>query len=152
MRRREFMTLLGGVAARQGMEKTMRRFTLLLLVALLSGTDPGAAQETVETRGIASVIKIDEVLFGHLTELNGKFKLRATELTFNSVTSATTIAQTGTNISVGGIGDFNGDRTSDILMHQDVGTTRTDIVYNVVNNAVVSTHTIAVTGIDWHVA
>jgi hypothetical protein len=146
------MTLLGGVAARQGMEKTMRRFTLLLLVALLSGTDPGAAQETVETRGIASVIKIDEVLFGHLTELNGKFKLRATELTFNSVTSATTIAQTGTNISVGGIGDFNGDGTSDILMHQDVGTTRTDIVYKVVNNAVVSTHTIAVTGIDWHVA
>src|SRR5215467_5129956 len=26
--------------------------------------------------------KIDEVIFGHLTELNGKFKLRATELTF----------------------------------------------------------------------
>jgi quercetin dioxygenase-like cupin family protein len=24
----------------------------------------------------------DEVIFGHLTELNGKFKLRATELTF----------------------------------------------------------------------
>jgi quercetin dioxygenase-like cupin family protein len=36
----------------------------------------------VETRGITSVIKIDEVIFGHLTELNGKFKLRATELTF----------------------------------------------------------------------
>src|SRR5215813_508120 len=66
----------------QGMEKTMRRFTLLLLVALLSGTDRGAAQETVETRGVASVIKIDEVIFGHLTELNSKFKLRATELTF----------------------------------------------------------------------
>jgi hypothetical protein len=33
-----------------------------------------------------------------------------------------------------------------------LGTTRTDIVYNVVNNTVVSTHTIAVTGIDWHVA
>jgi quercetin dioxygenase-like cupin family protein len=64
------------------MEKTMRRFTLLLLVALLSGTDRGAAQETVETRGVASVIKIDEVIFGHLTELNSKFKLRATELTF----------------------------------------------------------------------
>src|SRR5262245_13696721 len=64
------------------MEKTMRRFTLLLVVALLGGTDRVAAQETVETRGITSVIKIDEVIFGHLTELNGKFKLRATELTF----------------------------------------------------------------------
>src|SRR5262249_58126832 len=41
-----------------------------------------AAQETVETRGITSAIKIDEVIFGHLTELNGKFKLRASELMF----------------------------------------------------------------------
>jgi hypothetical protein len=48
-------------------KKTMRRFTLLLLVALLGGTDRMAAQETVETRGITSVIKIDEVIFGHLT-------------------------------------------------------------------------------------
>jgi quercetin dioxygenase-like cupin family protein len=78
MKRREFITLLGGVVK----EKTMRRFTLLLLVALLGGTDRLAAQETVETRGITSEIKIDEVIFGHLTELNGKFKLRATELTF----------------------------------------------------------------------
>src|SRR5262249_18705330 len=28
-------------------------------------------QETVETRGIASEVKIEEVIFGHLTELNG---------------------------------------------------------------------------------
>jgi len=60
----------------------MRRLTLLLLVALLGGTDRLAAQETVETRGIMSQVKIEEVIFGHLTELNGKFKLRATELTF----------------------------------------------------------------------
>src|SRR5262249_6632101 len=64
------------------MEKMMRRFTLLVLVALLGGADRMAAQETVETRGITSAIKIDEVIFGHLTELNGKFKLRATEITF----------------------------------------------------------------------
>jgi hypothetical protein len=70
----------------------------------------------------------------------------------NAITGATTVAQTGTNISVGGVGDFNGNGTADFLVHQDVGTTRTDIVYNVVNNAVVSTHTVAVTGIDWHVA
>jgi quercetin dioxygenase-like cupin family protein len=64
------------------MEKTMRRLALLLVVALLGGTDRLVAQETVETRGVTSVIKLDEVIFGHLTELNGKFKLRATELTF----------------------------------------------------------------------
>src|SRR5262245_20644338 len=81
MKRREFIRLFGGAAMPKGMEKTMSRFTLLLLVALLGGTRL-AAQETVETRGITSVIKIDEVIFGHLTELNDKFKLRATEITF----------------------------------------------------------------------
>ena len=60
----------------------MRYFTILLAVALLGGTDRLAAQEIVETRGITSEVKIDEVIFGHLTELNGRFKLRATELTF----------------------------------------------------------------------
>jgi len=64
------------------MEKKMRGFTLLLLMMLLGGTDRVAAQETVETRAVTSDVKIEEVIFGHLTELNGKFKLRATELTF----------------------------------------------------------------------
>ena len=60
----------------------MMRLTLLLFVALLGGADRLAAQESVEARGITTVIKLEEVTFGHLTELNGKFKLRATELTF----------------------------------------------------------------------
>jgi hypothetical protein len=54
----------------------------LLLVALLDGADRLAAQETVEGRGITSVIKLEEVVYGHRPELNGKFKMRATELTF----------------------------------------------------------------------
>ena len=59
----------------------MMRITLLLLpvVALLGGADPSVAQEKVEVRGITSVIKLDEVLFGHLNELNDKFRIRATE-------------------------------------------------------------------------
>jgi hypothetical protein len=64
------------------MEKAMMRFTLLLFMVLLSGTHPLAAQQDVEARGITSVVKLEEVIFGHLAELNGKFKLRATELTF----------------------------------------------------------------------
>ena len=61
----------------------MMRITLLLLpvVALFGGADRSAAQEKVEVRGITSVIKLNEVLFGHVTELNGKFKIRATEFT-----------------------------------------------------------------------
>jgi len=64
------------------MEKTMTRFTLLLFVALLGGADRLAAQEKVAARGITPVIKLEEITFGHLTELNGKFKMRATEFTF----------------------------------------------------------------------
>ena len=60
----------------------MMRFTLLLFVVLLSGAHSLSAQETADTRGITSEIKLEEVIFGHLTELNDKFKLRATELTF----------------------------------------------------------------------
>lgn len=70
----------------------------------------------------------------------------------NAITGATTVAVTANNISVGGVGDFNNNGTADFLVHQDVGTTRTDIVYNVVNNVVVGTQTVAVTGIDWHVS
>src|SRR5262249_2030234 len=77
MKRREFITLFGGT-----MEGTMMRFMLLLFVALLCGTGRLAAQQTVEMRGITSVVKMEEVTFGHLPELNGKFKLRATEMTF----------------------------------------------------------------------
>ena len=58
------------------------RFTLLLFVALLGGADRLVAQEKVEARGIKSEVKIEEVLFGHLTELNGKFKVRVTEFKF----------------------------------------------------------------------
>jgi quercetin dioxygenase-like cupin family protein len=60
----------------------MIRFALLLFVALLGGAGYLAAQETVERRGITSEIKLDEVVFSHLAELNGKFRLRATEVTF----------------------------------------------------------------------
>ena len=61
---------------------TMTRFTLLLFVALLCGTGRLTAQQTVEARGVTSAVKMEEVTFAHLPELNGKFKLRATEMTF----------------------------------------------------------------------
>ena len=51
-------------------------------MALLSVASRLAAQEKVEVRGVTTEVKIEEVTFGHLSELNGKFKLRASELTF----------------------------------------------------------------------
>jgi quercetin dioxygenase-like cupin family protein len=64
------------------METIMIRLRLLCIIALLSGVDRLAAQEKVEVRGVTSEVKIEEVTFGHLTELNDKFKMRATEYTF----------------------------------------------------------------------
>jgi quercetin dioxygenase-like cupin family protein len=64
------------------MEKTMKRVTPLLFLVLLSGADHSAAQTKVDARGITSKVRIEEVISGHLAELNGKFKLRATEVTF----------------------------------------------------------------------
>jgi quercetin dioxygenase-like cupin family protein len=64
------------------MERTMTRFISLILAALFGGADHVAAQEKVEATGITSAVKLEEVVFGHLHDLNGKFKLRATEVTF----------------------------------------------------------------------
>ena len=57
------------------------RLILVLILVLFAGADRLAAQG-VEARGITSEIKLDEVVFGHLAEINGKFKIRATEVTF----------------------------------------------------------------------
>jgi hypothetical protein len=88
----------------------------------------------------------------HRDSSNGVRTLEVLTIQNNAIQSATIIAQVGTNISVDGIGDFNDDGTSDIALHQDVGTTRTDLIYDVINNTVVNPHTVAVTGIDWHVS
>jgi len=60
----------------------MIRVTLLLITVLFGGASSLAAQQAVEARGISSIIKLEEVIFGHLTGLDDKFKLRATEVTF----------------------------------------------------------------------
>jgi hypothetical protein len=88
----------------------------------------------------------------HQDASNGVRTFQVLTIQNNAVVAGTTIAQVGTNISVSGVGDFNHDGTSDIALHQDVGATRTDLIYDVVNNTVVNPHTVAVTGIDWHVA
>jgi quercetin dioxygenase-like cupin family protein len=60
----------------------MTRFTLLFLIALLTAASRLGAEEKVEMSGVTSEVKLEEVTFGHLTELNDKFKMRATEFTF----------------------------------------------------------------------
>lgn len=59
----------------------VRRLVPLLFVAVASVADYSVAEEKVETRGMASGIKLEEIVSGHLAQLNGKFRLRASELT-----------------------------------------------------------------------
>ena len=60
----------------------MTRLMLCLVVVLFSSAGEAAAQATVEAHGLTARIKLEEVLSGHVAELNGKFKMRATEVLF----------------------------------------------------------------------
>jgi quercetin dioxygenase-like cupin family protein len=59
----------------------MTRLAALLLVVLLHVADQSLAQSAVDAKGVTPTVKLEEVLAGHLSELNGKFKLRVTEVT-----------------------------------------------------------------------
>jgi quercetin dioxygenase-like cupin family protein len=72
-------------------DETTRRDLLqtlgaLSLATLLAGPHeataqtPGVSPAKVETKGLTAKIKFESVLSGYLTELNGKYKLRVTEL------------------------------------------------------------------------
>ncbi|KRT69172.1 MAG: cupin [candidate division NC10 bacterium CSP1-5] len=64
----------------------MKRLTLLLFAVLVPmvGYVVGyaSAQQQVDRKGVASIVKVDQVMSGYLTELNGKYKLIVTEITF----------------------------------------------------------------------
>jgi quercetin dioxygenase-like cupin family protein len=58
----------------------MKSTATAFLAALLACGAVSAQQP--ESRGITPRIKLEEAVFGHLAELNGKFKLRVTEVSF----------------------------------------------------------------------
>ena len=60
----------------------MMRFGFLTTIALAVTASSSIAQQSVEARRIAAAVKLEETIYGHLRELNGKFKMRATEVTF----------------------------------------------------------------------
>lgn len=60
----------------------MKRLSPLLLLALLNVAADSAAQPKVEATGLTPRVWLEEVVSGHLTEINGKFKFRVTEVTF----------------------------------------------------------------------
>ena len=60
----------------------MHRLATVLLVILLMAADQSTAQPKVDANGISSRVILEELIFGHQLELNGKFKMRVTEVTF----------------------------------------------------------------------
>jgi quercetin dioxygenase-like cupin family protein len=61
--------------------KTNKRFLLGIMAVLLSASlARGQEPIKVDTKGLAAKIKFENVLSGYLSELNGKYKLRVTEL------------------------------------------------------------------------
>ena len=59
----------------------MYRVATLFFIVLLSA-DQSTAQSKVDAHGITSKVILEEMIFGHLLELNGRFKMRVTEVTF----------------------------------------------------------------------
>jgi len=55
---------------------------LILFLAVLHVAGSSSAQQQVEAKGLRSKIELESMISGYLVELNGKYKLRATELTF----------------------------------------------------------------------
>ena len=49
------------------------RLALVVGAALIGFADHSAAQQTVESCGISAKVKLQDVVSGHLQELNGKF-------------------------------------------------------------------------------
>jgi quercetin dioxygenase-like cupin family protein len=75
-------------AARRAVLQSM---AALPIVALLARTDEAVAQATggaigpvrVDTKGLIAKIKFEQVISGPLADVNGKYKLRVTELTLD---------------------------------------------------------------------
>ncbi len=63
----------------------MRRILGLAVISLAIGLGTANAEQAliVESDGKHGEIKIDEVVAGHLSELNGRYRLRVAEVTYD---------------------------------------------------------------------
>ena len=63
----------------------MRRILELAVVILAIGLGTANAEQPlmVESEGKHGAVKIDEMVAGHLTELNGRYRLRVAEVTYD---------------------------------------------------------------------
>ena len=60
-----------------------RTFSVIAIAALWVECASGQTPDKVESRGQHPKIKLDQVISGHLVELNGHYKLRVAEVTYD---------------------------------------------------------------------
>jgi len=118
----------------------------------------GLVQSATSLGGVGSDFQVDgigdfngdgtaDILLHHDT--GGTRDLDILTIRDNAVVSFTDLGAVGSNLQVDGVGDFNNDGTSDIELHADSGTTRTYFIDFVSNNAVVASHNLGATAIDF---
>jgi quercetin dioxygenase-like cupin family protein len=54
----------------------------MIVAFAMAAAVPASAQQKVDRKGTSSTVKLQQVVSGHLTEINGKYKLQATESTY----------------------------------------------------------------------
>ena len=57
--------------------------SFVVLAVFMSHTSSAQQPATVDSKGQHPKVKLEEIIAGHLTELNGRYKLRVTELTYD---------------------------------------------------------------------
>jgi len=61
--------------------RSVLAYTTIFTLAV-AATMPASAQQKVDRKGAASTVKLQQVVSSHLTELNGKYKLLVSEVTY----------------------------------------------------------------------
>jgi len=84
-------------------------------------------------------------------DAGGTRTLLILDLQNNVVQAGLVAGAVGTDWQVDGVGDFDNDGDSDIVMHQDVGATRNLTIFEMQNSGVVGTSSLGALGNDWQI-
>jgi hypothetical protein len=83
--------------------------------------------------------------------VGASMNVQVVTLNNNVVQSVSLLGTIGSDWQIDGMGDFNHDGTSDILMHRDTGTIRTAEILTINNNTVVSGTVVAQIGANFQI-
>jgi hypothetical protein len=85
------------------------------------------------------------------SDAGGLRSLLVLEMNGGAIAAGHVIGQLGTDWQIDGAGDFDRDGDSDILLHQDNGTTRNLLMFEMNGNAVQAAHSFGAMGTDFQI-